>query len=361
MQPYVHERFFRSSNQLCSKITACCFYHSIQLDSFKTANIRRLNSFSQQLSKSHPFTTMAPIKKECDYLVLGGGSGGLASAKRASSLYGAKTIIVEVKKLGGTCVNVGCVPKKVTWHAASIRDTLNDAHNFGFSFEETKPFDWHSFVKKRSALVKRFNDSHEKNLNNDRVEYLHGLASFIDPHTVKVTLDDNERTEIDIKAKIITVAVGGYPNVPRGIEGAELGITSDGFFELDKQPKKVAIVGAGYIAVELAGMFHALGTETHMFIRQDKVLRAFDPMIQDQIIREYERQGIHLHKKSSPFKVTDIGSGWKTLHYTGQHGEATDDFDCILWAVGRSPELANLNFGMLMVDEIWVLTKTDPV
>ncbi|SMY29272.1 unnamed protein product [Zymoseptoria tritici ST99CH_1A5] len=283
---------------------------------------------------------MAPIQKECDYLVIGGGSGGLASARRASGMYGQKTIAVENKRLGGTCVNVGCVPKKVTWNAASIRETIHEAKNYGFSVEETKPFDWNYFKNKRDAYVKRLNGIYEKNLKNDKVEYLHGTATFKDPHVVTVTLDD--KTEIDIKAKKILVAVGGYPNLPP-VEGAELGITSDGFFELEHQPKRVAVVGAGYIAIEMAGMFHALGTETHLFIRQDKFLRTFDPMIQDKVVAEYERQGIILHKNSSQSKLEDAGNGKKTLHYKDSNGEGKLEVDTVLWAIGRAPELEKLN------------------
>ena len=283
---------------------------------------------------------MAPIKKECDYLVLGGGSGGLASARRASGMYGAKAIAVEVARLGGTCVNVGCVPKKITWYAASVAETIKDAKNYGFSVEQTAPFDWPSFTKKRAAYIKRLNGIYEKNLLNDKVEYLHGLATFLDPHTVKITLDD--KSEVDIKAKKILVAVGGHPDLP-DVPGAELGFSSDGFFELPEQPKKAAVVGAGYIAVEMAGMFHALGTETHLFIRHDKFLRTFDTIIQEKVVQEYERQGIHLHKNSSIQKVEDIGKGMKKLYYKDQSGEGSVEVDGILWAIGRSPDLDRLN------------------
>lgn len=284
---------------------------------------------------------MAPIQKECDYLVIGGGSGGLASARRASGMYGAKAIALEVDRLGGTCVNVGCVPKKVTWNAAAMAETIKEAHNYGFSVKTTAPFDWPTFTAKRAAYVKRLNGIYEKNLKNDKVEYLHGLASFQDPHTVRVVLDD--KSEVDIKAKKILVAVGGHPNIPGGIEGAEHGITSDGFFELPKQPKKVAVVGGGYIAVEMAGMFHALGTETHLFIRHDKFLRTFDPLIQDKVVAEYERQGIILHKNSSQSKLEELDTGSKRLHYKDSNGEGILDVDTVLWAIGRSPEIEKLN------------------
>lgn len=286
---------------------------------------------------------MAPITKECDYLVIGGGSGGLASARRASAMYGAKAIAIENKRLGGTCVNVGCVPKKVTWNAATIKETIKEAKNYGFSVEETAPFDWTTFKQKRDAYIKRLNGIYEKNLSNDKVEYLHGTASFKDTKTVKVELDD--KSEVEIRAKHILIAVGGHPTKP-DLPGAELGIDSDGFFEIETQPKKVAVVGAGYIAVELAGMFNALGTETHLFIRHDKFLRTFDPMIQDKLTAEYERLGVIIHKNSSQSKVEDIGNGQKRVHYKDANGEGTLDIDVLLWAIGRSPELEKLNLGV---------------
>nr|OQO11414.1 Glutathione reductase [Rachicladosporium sp. CCFEE 5018] len=293
---------------------------------------------------------MAPITKEVDYLVIGGGSGGLASARRASGMYGASVLAVENKRLGGTCVNVGCVPKKITWNAAFIADTIKDAKAYGFDveFKGHGSFDWEGFVKKRDAYITRLNGIYEKNLKNDKVEYLHGTASFVDAKKVKVVLDDGK--EVEVIAKNILVAVGGHPILPP-VEGAELGITSDGFFELKKQPKKVALVGAGYIAVEMAGMLHALGSETHLFIRQDKFLRSFDPMIQDKVTAEYERQGIHIHKQSSQSKLEDIGNGQKRLHYKDSNGEGTLDVDTLMWGIGRAPELEKLNFSVTGVEQ----------
>ncbi|KAL9097237.1 MAG: hypothetical protein Q9165_000664 [Trypethelium subeluteriae] len=282
---------------------------------------------------------MAPIQKECDYLVIGGGSGGLASARRASGMYGAKTIAIESSRLGGTCVNVGCVPKKITWNAATIAETIHEAKAYGFTVQQTKPFDWTTFKHKRDAYIKRLNGIYESNLHKDKVEYIHGRARFLSPKSVEVKLDDG--TLQSINAKKILIAVGGHPNIP-DIAGADLGINSDGFFELERQPKRVAIIGAGYIAVEMAGMFHHLGTETHLFIRQDKFLRTFDPMIQDRVLEEYERQGLRVHKRSSQQSVADLGNGWKKLAYTDAEGKGELEIDCLLWAIGRAPEVEGL-------------------
>ncbi|KAH8685565.1 hypothetical protein BGZ60DRAFT_364353 [Tricladium varicosporioides] len=285
---------------------------------------------------------MAPTPKECDYLVIGGGSGGLASARRASGYYGAKTIAVESARLGGTCVNVGCVPKKLTFNAASIAETLHEAKAYGFSVEQTAPFDWNTFKNKRDAYVKKLNGIYERNLNNDKVEYIHGRAHLTGKNEAVIDLDDGSKQVV--KAKNILLATGGHPTIPQNIPGSEYGVNSDGFFEIAQQPKKVALVGAGYIAVEFAGMFNALGTETHLFIRHDKFLRNFDPMVQDAVTANYERLGVHIHKQSSQSKIEkDEETGKLTIHYEDVNGEGKlEDVDNLIWAIGRSPEVDDL-------------------
>ena len=235
-----------------------------------------------------------------------------------------------------------CVPKKVTFNAAATSEAIHDAKAYGFSVEETAPFDWPSFKKKRDAYVKRLNGIYEKNLRNDKVEYIHGRAHLIGKNTAEVVMDNGSKQEI--RAKKILLAVGGHPTIPQGIPGAEYGINSDGFFEIEKQPKKVALVGAGYIAVEFAGMFNALGSETHLFIRHGKFLRSFDPMISDAVTAEYERLGVHIHKNSSQGKVEkDDKTGKLTLHYKDANGEGKlEDLDELIWAIGRSPEVEDL-------------------
>jgi len=315
------------------------FTRTVPVTTPKTAN-SRLASLSRQFSSSS--SSMAPVTKECDYLVIGGGSGGLASARRASGFYGAKTIAVESKRLGGTCVNVGCVPKKITWNAASLAESIHEAKSYGFSVEETRPFDWPTFKKKRDAYIVRLNGIYEKNLGNDKVEYIHGRAHLTGKNEAEIVLDDGSKTTV--RAKKILLATGGYPTIPQNIPGSEYGTNSDGFFDIETLPKKVALVGAGYIAVEFAGMFNALGTETHLFIRHDKFLRTFDPMVQDAITAEYERVGVHIHKNSSQSKVEkDESTGKLTLHYKDSNGEGKlDSLDSLIWAIGRSPETGDL-------------------
>ncbi|KAF2201982.1 glutathione reductase-like protein [Delitschia confertaspora ATCC 74209] len=286
---------------------------------------------------------MAPIQKECDYLVLGIGSGGIASGRRAAK-YGAKVIAIESKRMGGTCVNVGCVPKKVTWNAAAISETFRDAKSYGFGgFETSKiTFDWPLFKGKRDAYVKRLNGIYENNLNKDHIEHIAGRASFVGKDEVEVKMHDGNTTRI--RAKNILVATGGRPKMPE-IPGIEYAIDSDGFFDLEQQPKTIATCGAGYIGVEMTGMLHSLGTETHFFIRGQKLLRSFDPLIQDTVTKEYERQGINLYKGSEIQSIEKLDNGLKRVHYkTLETGEMSSvDVECVLFAVGRVPEIEDLH------------------
>ncbi|KAM0486024.1 hypothetical protein ACHAPX_000725 [Trichoderma viride] len=304
---------------------------------------------------------MAPTVKETDYLVIGGGSGGLGSARMASAKYGVKSMIVEASRLGGTCVNVGCVPKKITYNAAALAEAIHDSKHYGFSVEHTAPFDWGTFKAKRDAHIAKLNGIFVKNLANDTVDYLHGWGRLLSKNQAEVTLDDGSK--VLVNAKKILIAVGGKPAPPPKIPGAELGTNSDGFFEIEKQPKKVAIVGAGYIAVEFAGMFNALGTETHLFIRGKTFLRSFDPMIQETATNEYDRLGVHVHRESQATKVEKAANGKLSVTYRdGQGNESTvDDIDNLIWAIGRVPETKGIGLeeagvklnakGHIVVDE----------
>lgn len=212
--------------------------------------------------------------KTYDYIVIGGGSGGIASANRAA-MHGAKVILFEGKVVGGTCVNVGCVPKKVMWYGAQVAETLNKyAAEYGFDVE-TKAFDFQTLKANREAYIDRIHGSYERGFDANGVERLYEYATFVDAHTVEAA------GEL-YTAPHILIATGGhalYPDIP----GSEYGITSDGFFELDDVPKRTAVVGGGYIAVEVAGVLNALGSDTHLFVRKDRPLRHFDKEIIDTL------------------------------------------------------------------------------
>ncbi|KAI5786059.1 hypothetical protein FPQ18DRAFT_350094 [Pyronema domesticum] len=287
---------------------------------------------------------MAPVpRKHFDYLVIGGGSGGLASARRAAGVYKKNVAIIESGRLGG------CVPKKVTWNAAFIRETMEDAKGYGFDVD-VKGFDWRHFVEKRDAYVKRLNGIYARNLNNDGVTYLPGRGRLLGDKMVEVDEYTPEGEKLGTKAVYsadhILIATGGYPIFPKDIPGYEHGISSDGFFEIKEQPKKAVLVGAGYIAVELAGIFQALGTETHLMIRGDTFLRHFDPMIQETLTKHYETgMGMNLHRQSKQTKIEkDEKTGKLRVHYEDSNGAGVlEDVDTLIWAIGRAPEVGDLN------------------
>uniref|UniRef100_A0A2K6SPM9 Glutathione reductase, mitochondrial n=1 Tax=Saimiri boliviensis boliviensis TaxID=39432 RepID=A0A2K6SPM9_SAIBB len=206
-----------------------------------------------------------------DYLVIGGGSGGLASARRAAEL-GARAAVVESHKLGGTCVNVGCVPKKVMWNTAVHSEFMHDHSDYGFPSCEGK-FNWRVIKEKRDAYVSRLNTIYQNNLTKAHIEIIHGHAAFTSDPKPTIEVSGRKYT-----APHILIATGGMPSSPHEsqIPGASLGITSDGFFELEELPSRSVIVGAGYIAVEIAGILSALGSKTSLMIRHDKGIQTDD-------------------------------------------------------------------------------------
>ncbi|KAL7415919.1 hypothetical protein BDY24DRAFT_380508 [Mrakia frigida] len=231
------------------------------------------------------------------------------------------------------------------WYTASVAEALRNAHSYGFRVDgltsapadQPIPFDWNSIKVKRDAYVKRLNGIYERNLANDGVDYYEGYARFTNDKELEIERADGSK--YSLKGDKIVIAVGGQPTWPQ-IEGAELGITSDGFFDLEEQPKRVAVVGAGYIAVELAGIFHTLGSETNLIIRHDKFLRPFDPIISDTLDAHMVGTGINIHRKTNVLKVTKTSSGALTLHLDN---DTTLEVDTVLWAIGRHAMTADMN------------------
>ena len=262
--------------------------------------------------------------KEYDYIVIGGGSGGIASANRAA-MHGAKVILFEGKEVGGTCVNVGCVPKKVMWYGAQVAETLHRyAGEYGFDVTLNK-FDFATLKANRQAYIDRIHGSYERGFDSNGVERVYEYAKFVDPHTVEVA---GER----YTAPHILIATGGhalYPNIP----GSEYGITSDGFFELDEVPKRTAVIGGGYIAVEVAGVLNALGSDTHLFVRKDRPLRTFDKDIIDVLVDEMAKSGPTLHTHANATEVVKNADDSLTISF--DNGE-TITVDCLIWAIGRA-------------------------
>uniref|UniRef100_A0A5G2QDR8 Glutathione reductase, mitochondrial n=1 Tax=Sus scrofa TaxID=9823 RepID=A0A5G2QDR8_PIG len=273
---------------------------------------------SRQESQPQCWPPARSVATSFDYLVIGGGSGGLASARRAAEL-GARAAVVESHKLGGTCVNVGCVPKKVMWNTAVHSEFMHDHVDYGFQSCESK-FNWRVIKEKRDAYVSRLNTIYQNNLTKSHIEIIHGHAAFTSDPQPTVEVNGKKYT-----APHILIATGGVPSVPpeSQIPGASLGITSDGFFQLEELPSRSVIVGAGYIAVEIAGILSALGSKTSLMIRHDKVKE--------------------VKKTSSGLELCMVTSvpGRKPTFST------ISGVDCLLWAIGRDPNSRGLNLSQL--------------
>lgn len=271
------------------------------------------------------------MTREFDYLAIGAGSGGIASANRAAQ-RGARAAVIEAAAVGGTCVNVGCVPKKVMWYGAHIAEALKYSSAYGFQVSQ-QGFSWQTLVQHREAYIERIHGGYQRGFASNGVSYIEGFARFIDRHTVEV---NGER----IRAQHITIATGAKSRWP-SIPGAELGIDSDGFFALTEQPRRVAVVGAGYIAVELAGVLHALGSDTHLLVRGERPLRYFDHALTDGLLQRMQQDGLPLHRHFVPQSLHRNDQGRLTLR--AEDGQQLTDLDCVIWAIGRDPNSTELN------------------
>ncbi|KAL4818650.1 hypothetical protein BDW67DRAFT_157057 [Aspergillus spinulosporus] len=320
---------------------------SSSLSAISTSTGLRLASLTRQFSSTAPAansSNMPPVEtKLYDYIVLGGGSGGSGSGRRAAGWYGAKTLIVESGRAGGTCVNVGCVPKKMTWNFASITESIEAGRHYGYDLPHDIDVNYTHFKKLRDSTIERLNGIYEKNWGNEGIDLVHGRARFVEKKTIEVTNQDGTKTRYT--APHILIATGGRPSLPN-IKGSEHGISSDGFFEIEELPPKLAVVGAGYIAVELAGVMGTVGVDTHMLIRGETFLRKFDPMIQKTMTERYEAVGIHVHKNHPGIKEVQLlrdGKGKDKLLRLIMNDGSEMEVNELLWAIGRVPEVEDLH------------------
>jgi len=289
------------------------------------------------------------MSEHYDYLVIGGGSGGIASARRAAS-YGAKTAVIESGAIGGTCVNVGCVPKKVMWNTAGIAELLRDAGDYGFDID-VRGFSWNQVKQSRDAYIKRLNKIYDKNLSTSGVTRINGFGKFLDSNTVLV---GNEQYSADH----ILIATGGEPVRP-DLPGTDLGITSDGFFELEELPQRVVVVGGGYIAVEFACLLRSLGSDVTMLLRSDHFLKNFDVSVRDFLLEEMQHAGISVLTCIHLERLIKKEDGLIALH--SREGNEYTGFDTVIWATGRTPHTKKLDldkagirtneFGYVATDE----------
>lgn len=269
-------------------------------------------------------------------ICIGGGSGGLAAARRAAQ-YGAHCAVIENNQLGGTCVNVGCVPKKVMWHAAQTGHMLNHAGDYGFSCSNTT-FDWSVLYTHRQRYIERLNEIYRNSLADAKITHIQGSATFVSPKTIQV----NQQT---YTADHIIIATGGKPQRP-DMPGAEHGITSDGFFELRTQPEHVAIIGSGYIAVELACLLRSLGSDVTLLVRGSGILSRFDTMLRLGLTEAMQDNGITISPETQLSHITKQQE--LTLHSKNQ--KQLSGIDCLIWAIGRSPNTETLNLTVAGID-----------
>lgn len=266
---------------------------------------------------------------DVDLFVIGAGSGGVRAARFAAG-FGARVAVAESRYLGGTCVNVGCVPKKLLVYAAHAHEEFAQAESFGWS-QQQPAFDWPTLIANKNREITRLNGIYRTLLVNSGVSVLTGHARLIDAHTVEV---EGQRHT----AKHILIATGGWPQVP-DIPGKELAITSNEAFFLPALPKRVLVVGGGYIAVEFASIFHGLGAQTTLLYRGELFLRGFDQAVRHHLRDEMLKKALDLQFNSDITRLQKQADG--SLLATLQDGRVLET-DCVFYATGRRPMLDNL-------------------
>ncbi|WP_342651204.1 glutathione-disulfide reductase [Pseudomonas sp. REB1044] len=264
-----------------------------------------------------------------DLFVIGAGSGGVRAARFAAG-FGAKVAVAESRYLGGTCVNVGCVPKKLLVYGAHVADEVEQASGYGWTLEEGH-FDWGTLIANKNREIERLNGIYRNLLVNSGVTLLQGHARITGAHEVEV---DGRR----YSAANILIATGGWPHVP-DIPGKELAITSNEAFYLKELPRRVLVVGGGYIAVEFAGIFQGLGADTSLLYRGDLFLRGFDGSVRTHLKEELEKRGMDLQFNTDIQRIDQQADG--SLKATLKDGSERVA-DCIFYATGRRPMLDDL-------------------
>ncbi|WP_159015392.1 glutathione-disulfide reductase [Cognatiluteimonas profundi] len=267
------------------------------------------------------------MSRDFDLVILGGGSGGLAAAFRAAT-HGARVALVSEGPLGGTCVNVGCVPKKAMWLAADLAHRMALARALGFDVPQTPALDWPVLIAHRQRYIANIHASYQQRLDAAGIALLPVRGRLLSPDTVQCS--DGVR----LRAPHVLIATGGRPQRP-SVPGAELGIDSDGFFHLCAAPERVAIIGGGYVAVELAGVLQALGSQVDMFVRKPMLLDGFDEDIVRQLVEDQRQHGIHCHFDQTLGSLRKADGDRVILRDAA--GVDTVPFDVVILATGRRP------------------------
>ena len=275
-----------------------------------------------------------------DYFVIGAGSGGVRSSRIAAGL-GARVAIAEDYRFGGTCVIRGCVPKKLLVYASHFREDLEDARGYGWTVGEPD-FSWKTLIANKNAEISRLEGIYQRLLENAKVQTLRGRATLVDPHTVEL---GGKR----ISAKYILVATGGWPVRPN-IPGIEHAITSNEAFELADLPRRVLVVGGGYIAVEFAGIFRGLGAEVTLSYRGEQLLRGFDDDVREHLSAELRKKGMHIRLKSNVTSIVRRGDDSLLVSVRESGNEETVEVDAVMYATGRLPNTEKLGLDRIGVE-----------
>ncbi|MFT6265281.1 MAG: glutathione reductase (NADPH) [Oleiphilaceae bacterium] len=265
-----------------------------------------------------------------DLFVIGAGSGGVRLARMSAGM-GKKVAVAEDRYLGGTCVNVGCVPKKLFVYASHILEDLEDGGGYGWENEGKFEFNWDILLKNKNTEIKRLNGIYQNLLVNSGADIINGRARFIDKNTIEI----NDKR---ITAERIVIATGSWPFVPK-FEGSDLAITSNEFFFMDKLPKSAVVVGGGYIAIELAGILNGLGVDTTLVYRGDLFLRGFDEEVRMFVKEEVLKKGIKLKFNENVTALSKINDDAIQVSYESGELEVAD---LVLYATGRTPHLQDL-------------------
>jgi glutathione reductase (NADPH) len=279
-----------------------------------------------------------------DLVVIGAGSGGVRSARMAAA-QGKKVAIIENRYLGGTCVNVGCVPKKMFVYASEYREKMEEAKGFGIN-GQINDFHWPTLRDNKSNEISRLNGIYQNLLTGPGATIFNGTGSLVDANTVHINGQDG--TEQDITADTILIATGSWPFIP-DVPGAEHAITSNEVFDLadDQFPKRALVVGAGYIAVEFAGIFNGLGAETTLAVRKDLVLRGFDDDIRSFVQEQMIEKGVNIRPETEVSSIDKQADGTLLVTYTSNEQQ---EFDLVLYATGRRPMTDGLNLEKLGIE-----------
>lgn len=271
------------------------------------------------------------MDKDFDLLVIGGGSGGLAAAQKAAA-YGVKVALVERGLLGGTCVNLGCVPKKITWNASYLAELDHFGKAYQFNYEKLN-FNFTQFVLERRSYIKKLNDLYEQQLSKNKISLLKGQSTFLDPNSILV---NNER----YTAKQIIIATGSEPT-PLTVKGAQFAVNSDGFFALDTLPKTVVIIGSGYIACEFASMLNQFGCNVKLLVRGKQLLSKFDSLLGNALMENMQAQGVEVLTNHPIAEIERNDKSKLTIHCPNQKSITHADF--VLYAIGRRPRTEKQN------------------